>query len=232
MHKFQSTGWPITWFTADQQSNSVNGVVRRFSIHLSLKAWRPVSVICPTHSSGSLFCIWTAVWIKPLSEECALEWKWRYSGLEGHVRATPDIWWQEWGGGGWAACTSRQPPDVRGYGWWWLIENRLETWSTPIILKAVVWPRWVGWALIRLSETYPLTLWTCALWIVTQLLMFNLVGALLKAPAFWPVLMVLKANSDWKIYTSYKIKGPVQVKASITQDSISLLLKCEVHTWG
>lgn len=100
MHKFQSTGWPITWFTADQQSNSVNGVVRRFSIHLSLKAWRPVSVICPTHSSGSLFCIWTAVWIKPLSEECALEWKWRYSGLEGpcegntwHMVAGVGRWW-------------------------------------------------------------------------------------------------------------------------------------------
>lgn len=46
-----------------------------------LKAWRPVSVICPTHSSGSLFCIWTAVWIKPLSEECAVEWKSRYGGL-------------------------------------------------------------------------------------------------------------------------------------------------------
>lgn len=77
----QHIGWPITWFTAVQQSNSVNGVVRRFSIHLPLKAWRPLSVICPRHSSGRLFYIWTAVWIKPLSEECALEWKWRYGGL-------------------------------------------------------------------------------------------------------------------------------------------------------
>lgn len=40
-----------------------------------------MSVICPAHSSGRLFRIWTAVWIKPLSEECALEWRWRYGGL-------------------------------------------------------------------------------------------------------------------------------------------------------
>lgn len=109
--QMQYTGWPITWFTAVQQSNSVDGVVRRFSIQLPLKARRPVSVICPTHSSGRLFCIWIAVWIKPLSRECALEWKWRYGGL---------VWW-----------VGQQ----RLWLWMtgWLIESKQGTLSTPVI---------------------------------------------------------------------------------------------------
>lgn len=198
----QYIGWPITWFTAVRQSNSVNGVVRRFPIHLALKAWRPVSVIWPPHSSGRLFCMWTAVWIKPLSEECALEWKWRYGSL---------VWWVvqhlTYGADGWAACARGQQPDVLGDGWGWLIENRQETWSSPVIFKAFIWPRWVGWALIHLSEAYSMTLQSCVLWFVTCLLMFNLVGALLTTSAFWPALMELKAKRNWKKRSySYNIK--------------------------
>lgn len=45
-------------------------LVRSVSVHLALKAWRPVTVICLTHSSRRPFCIWIAVWIKVLSKDC------------------------------------------------------------------------------------------------------------------------------------------------------------------
>lgn len=45
-------------------------LVRRVSVHLTLKAWSLVTVICLTHSSRRPFCIWIAVWIKALSKDC------------------------------------------------------------------------------------------------------------------------------------------------------------------
>lgn len=45
-------------------------LVRSISVHLTLKAWRPLTVICLTHSSRRPFCIWIAVWIKALSKDC------------------------------------------------------------------------------------------------------------------------------------------------------------------
>lgn len=46
-----------------------------------LRTWRLVFVIWPRHSSLMPLHIWTAVWIKPLSQACAHGWKERYSGL-------------------------------------------------------------------------------------------------------------------------------------------------------
>lgn len=43
---------------------------RSVSVHLTLKAWRLLTVICLTHSSRRPFCIWIAVWIKALSKDC------------------------------------------------------------------------------------------------------------------------------------------------------------------
>lgn len=44
-------------------------LVRSISVHLTLKAWGPDTVICLTHSSRRSFCIWIAVWIKALSKD-------------------------------------------------------------------------------------------------------------------------------------------------------------------
>lgn len=77
-------------------------LVRSVSVHLTLKAWRPVTVICLTHSSRRSFCIWIAVWIKALSKDCLVSgsgdtaawwWEGRDSG----------IWWWKRYSDGWAA---------------------------------------------------------------------------------------------------------------------------------
>lgn len=119
--------------------------------------------------------------------------------------ATPDIWWQKWGSDGWSACLRLQPPDVCGYEW---LDGWLRASRGPCPLQSfqhVLVPKQNHFQSLRLAEiswlsTYPpqWNITPCALWIVAWLLMFNLVGAFLKAPAFWPVLMELKAKSNWK----------------------------------
>lgn len=130
-------GWPITWFTAVQQSNAVNGVVRRFSYSSAPKSLE-TTVCYLSHTF-----LWEASpWLDSildlaLFEECAFESEWRYIGL---------VWWVvqhlTYGGrSGWAAWTRWHPPDVCGYDWEWLIENRQEFWTSrfqSILLAKVV----------------------------------------------------------------------------------------------
>ena len=113
MYAYGENGWPITWFTADQQWNCVNCVVRRSSIHLPLRAGKLASVIWPTHTSQWPFLFRTAVWIKPLSEECSHEWKQRYSILVWQNRATSAHWGQQGTVAGGQFVWKWQ----QGYGW-------------------------------------------------------------------------------------------------------------------
>lgn len=92
-------------------------LVRSFSVHLTLKAWRPVTVICLTHSSRRPFCIWIALWIKALSKGCLV------SGSGDTVACCDERgkilaygWWNRYRDG-WVAWVSLWPPDVSGDEW-------------------------------------------------------------------------------------------------------------------
>lgn len=91
-------GWPITWFTAVQQSNAVNGVVRRFSYSSGPKSLE-TTVCYLSHTF-----LWEASpWLDSILDLAFVRgvcfWIWVEIHWSGMVSgATPDIWWQEWVG--------------------------------------------------------------------------------------------------------------------------------------
>lgn len=124
-------GWPITWFTAVQQSNAVNGVVRRFFFSSTLKKLGDHCLLSVQHIPLGGFSVVGQHFGLSLCPKSVL------------LSRSGDtlVWYGEWcntwhmvagawGSGGWAAWTRWHQPDVCGYDWEWLIENRQEIWTS------------------------------------------------------------------------------------------------------